>query len=46
MCLAGDGSIMMNVQELQTIAGLGLPIKIFVLNNSGYTATRTAGPRP
>ena len=33
VCLAGDGSIMLNVQELQTIAGLGLPIKIFVLNN-------------
>ena len=40
VCLAGDGSIMMNVQELQTIAGLGLPIKIFVLNNSGYLSIR------
>jgi acetolactate synthase-1/2/3 large subunit len=36
ICLAGDGSILMNVQELQTIAGLKLPIKIFVLNNQGY----------
>ena len=32
-CLAGDGSIMMNLQELQTIIGNNLPIKIFILNN-------------
>lgn len=38
VCLAGDGSIMMNLQELQTIAGNKLPIKIFVLNNSGYVS--------
>ena len=40
VCLAGDGSIMLNIQELQTIAGLGLPIKIFVLNNNGYLSIR------
>jgi acetolactate synthase-1/2/3 large subunit len=33
ICLAGDGSIMMNLQELQTIAHHRLPIKIFVWNN-------------
>ena len=38
VCLAGDGSIMMNLQELQTIKGENLPIKIFVLNNSGYVS--------
>ena len=38
ICLAGDGSIMMNLQELQTIAGNGYPIKIFILNNSGYVS--------
>jgi acetolactate synthase-1/2/3 large subunit len=38
ICLAGDGSIMMNLQELQTIAGNQLPIKIFILNNSGYVS--------
>jgi len=38
ICLAGDGSIMMNLQELQTIAGNAYPIKIFVLNNSGYVS--------
>lgn len=38
VCIAGDGSIMMNLQELQTIAGSQLPIKIFLLNNSGYVS--------
>ena len=38
ICLAGDGSIMMNLQELQTIAGNAMPIKIFILNNSGYVS--------
>ena len=40
ICIAGDGSMMMNIQELQTIAGLGLPIKLFVLNNDGYHSIR------
>ncbi|MET0307475.1 MAG: thiamine pyrophosphate-binding protein [Sphingomonas sp.] len=38
ICIAGDGSIMMNLQEMQTIAGNGLPVKIFLLNNSGYVS--------
>ena len=38
ICIARDGSIMMNVQELQTIAGYGIPVKIFLLNNSGYVS--------
>lgn len=40
ICLAGDGSIMMNLQELQTISGRKLPIKLFVLNNTGYHSIR------
>jgi acetolactate synthase-1/2/3 large subunit len=40
VCLAGDGSIMMNLQELQTIVGRQLPVKIFVLNNHGYHSIR------
>ena len=40
ICIAGDGSIMMNIQELQTIAGLALPVKIFVINNGGYSSIR------
>lgn len=38
ICIAGDGSIMMNIQELQTIAGYGLPVKVFLINNSGYAS--------
>lgn len=40
ICLAGDGSLMMNLQELQTVSGLKLPIKIFILNNTGYHSIR------
>jgi acetolactate synthase I/II/III large subunit len=40
VCLAGDGSIMLNLQELQTIAGNHLPIKVIVLNNNGYSSIR------
>ncbi len=40
ICVTGDGSIMMNLQELQTIAGYGLPVKIFLLNNDGYASVR------
>ena len=40
VCLAGDGSIQMNIQELQTIATNALPISIFVLNNNGYLSIR------
>lgn len=36
VCLAGDGSIMMNLQELQTIRHHNLPLKIFLLDNNGY----------
>ena len=42
ICLAGDGSIMMNLQELQTIAHHRIPVKIFVLNNRGYLSMRTS----
>ncbi len=40
ICIAGDGSIQMNVQELQTIATQRLPIKIFLLNNLGYQSIK------
>ncbi len=36
VCLEGDGSIMMNLQELQVVKHYNLPIKIFILNNDGY----------
>ena len=40
ICLAGDGSIQMNIQELQTIKHNDLPVKIFYLNNVGYSSIR------
>jgi len=36
ICITGDGSIMMNLQELQTITSNNIPVKIFILNNGGY----------
>lgn len=40
ICLEGDGSIMMNLQELQTIISNKLPVKIFLINNNGYHSIR------
>lgn len=40
VCLEGDGSIMMNLQELQTIVTNQLPIKLFLINNDGYQQIR------
>ncbi|MGD9559224.1 MAG: thiamine pyrophosphate-binding protein [Oscillospiraceae bacterium] len=37
-CLTGDGSIQMNLQELQTIVHNRLPVKIVVFSNGGYQA--------
>jgi acetolactate synthase I/II/III large subunit len=41
ICLAGDGSIQMNLQELQTVVHNRLNIKIFLLSNGGYLSIRT-----
>ncbi len=40
ICLEGDGSIMMNLQELQTVITNRLPIRIFLINNGGYHSIR------
>ena len=40
VCIEGDGSIMMNLQELQTVVGLALPIKIILINNDGYLSIK------
>ena len=40
ICLAGDGSVQLNVQELQTVIHHQLPLKLFVLNNGGYLSIR------
>ena len=41
VCFEGDGSIQMNLQELQTMANYKLPIKLFVYNNGGYLSIKT-----
>lgn len=40
LCLVGDGSIMMNMQELAIIADMHIPVKIFVINNNMYAVIR------
>ena len=40
VCLAGDGSAMMNIQELQTISGLNLNVTVFILDNDGYLSIK------
>jgi acetolactate synthase-1/2/3 large subunit len=40
ICITGDGSIQMNIQELQTIQNYNLPIKIFMFNNHGYLSIK------
>ena len=40
ICMIGDGSIQLNIQELQTLVHHNLNIKIFVFNNCGYLAIR------
>lgn len=40
ICITGDGSIQMNLQELQTIIHHKMPLKIFIINNNGYHSIR------
>lgn len=40
VCIDGDGSIMMNLQELATVAYNKLNLKLFILNNNGYLSIR------
>jgi acetolactate synthase-1/2/3 large subunit len=41
----GDGGFQLNIQELEVIRRLNLPIKLFILNNSGYASIRTSQMR-
>ena len=41
ICLAGDGSLQLNIQELQTLRHHQLPVKLFVLDNGGYLSIRS-----
>jgi acetolactate synthase-1/2/3 large subunit len=40
IAMEGDGSLMMNLQELSTIVALQLPVRLFVFNNNGYASIR------
>ncbi|HIB54567.1 MAG TPA: thiamine pyrophosphate-binding protein [Nitrospirales bacterium] len=40
ICLAGDGGLMMTIQELATVQHYQLPIKLFILNNGGYVTIK------
>jgi acetolactate synthase-1/2/3 large subunit len=40
ICFAGDGSLMMNIQELQTLATSGLNVLLVILDNGGYLSIK------
>ena len=40
ICIEGDGSLQMNIQELQTLVHYKLPVKLFVINNDGYLSIK------
>jgi acetolactate synthase-1/2/3 large subunit len=40
VCIEGDGSLMLNLQEFATLRGLSLPICVIILNNGGYCSIR------
>ena len=41
VCVTGDGSLQMNIQELQTLVTYRLPLKLFVIENESYLAIKT-----
>ena len=36
ICISGEGGLMFNIQELQTIKNYKIPLKLFILENKGY----------
>ena len=40
ICIEGDGSLMMNLQELETVVSQKLPVKLMVINNDGYLSIK------
>ncbi len=42
VCVDGDGGFQLNIQELETVKRLGLPIKFFIMNNQGYGSIRSS----
>jgi len=45
VCIVGDGGLQHNIQELETLKRLNLPVKLFVLNNNGYASIRNTHKR-
>jgi acetolactate synthase I/II/III large subunit len=45
ICVNGDGGLQLNIQEFETLSRLQLPIKLFILNNKGYSSIRTSQSR-
>lgn len=45
ICVDGDGGLQLNIQELETIRRLNLPVKLFVLSNDGYASIRASQQR-
>lgn len=45
VCIVGDGGLQHNIQELETLKRLNIPVKLFVLNNNGYAAIRNTHKR-
>ncbi|MEN6366083.1 MAG: thiamine pyrophosphate-binding protein [Thermoguttaceae bacterium] len=41
VCIDGDGGVQMNIQELETLHRLQLPLKLFVLSNAGYASIQS-----
>ena len=41
IAISGDGGFQMNIQELETLVRLQLPVKIFIWNNQGYASIRS-----
>ncbi len=42
VCVDGDGGFQMNIQELETVQRLNLPVKFFVINNGGFASIRSS----
>jgi acetolactate synthase-1/2/3 large subunit len=40
ICMEGDGSLHLNIHELQTIKHYNLPVKVIVINNDGYLSIK------
>ena len=36
VCISGDGGLMFNLQEFQTVINYKIPLKLFIINNGGY----------